>query len=55
MWAGQLNQLWERDGVSSNSGTKPGEKGGYRDKTGSCEKGEKADKQGLGAPVLDWG
>lgn len=42
-----------RYGVSSDSGAKPGEKGGYRGKTGSCEKGEKADKQGLGASILD--
>lgn len=48
-------QLWEKYGVSSDSGTKAGEKGGYRGKTGRCEKREREDKQGLGSPVLEGG
>lgn len=49
------NQLWERYRVSSDSGTIAGEKGGYRGKTGTCEKGKRADKQCLSVPVLDKG
>lgn len=39
------NQLWEGEGVCSDPGTKLRREG----KTGSCEKGERAGKWGLGA------